>query len=80
MAAVLAPDGAVATLEQMRNKGKVGGFAFAIRGPTTAAKPSHAGASTRVIHDDFSLIRRRDEAIIEEEREFRCSGIMTASH
>lgn len=64
---VLGPAGAVCELERMRDEGKLRAIGFAIRG---SAYHRRAIASGRfdviLIHDDFSLIRRTDTAVIEE--------------
>lgn len=67
MAAVLGPDGAVAELERMREEGKVGAIAFAIRGADYHRQAIASGRFDAIlIHDDFSLIRRSDERVIAE--------------
>jgi aryl-alcohol dehydrogenase-like predicted oxidoreductase len=67
MAAVLSPDGAVAELERMRDEGKVGAIAFAIRGAGYHRQAIACGRfDALLIHDDFSLIRRSDDAVIAE--------------
>lgn len=67
MAAVLGPDGAVAELERMRDEGKVGAIAFAIRGVDYHRQAIASGRFDAIlIHDDFSLIRRSDDRVIAE--------------
>jgi D-threo-aldose 1-dehydrogenase len=67
MAAVLAPDGAVAALERLREEGKVGAIGFAIRGAAYHRQAIASGRfDTLLIHDDFSLIRRSDDSVIAE--------------
>jgi aryl-alcohol dehydrogenase-like predicted oxidoreductase len=67
MAAVLGPNGAVAELERMRDEGKLRAIAFAIRGADYHRQAIASGRFDAIlIHDDFSLIRRTDEAVIAE--------------
>jgi aryl-alcohol dehydrogenase-like predicted oxidoreductase len=67
MAAVLGPQGAVAELERMRDEGKVGAIAFAIRGASYHRQAIASGRFDAIlIHDDFSLIRRTDDSVIAE--------------
>lgn len=64
---LLGPDGAVAELERMREEGKVGAIAFAIRGADYHRQAIASGRfDALLIHDDFSLIRRSDDTVIAE--------------
>lgn len=67
MATVLGPQGAVVELERMRDEGKVGAIAFAIRGASYHRQAIASGRFDAIlIHDDFSLIRRTDDSVIAE--------------
>ncbi len=67
METVLGPQGAVAELERMRAEGKVGAIAFAIRGAGYHRQAIRSGRFDAIlIHDDFSLIRTSDAALIAE--------------
>jgi D-threo-aldose 1-dehydrogenase len=67
MDAVLAPDGAVSELETMREEGKLRSIGFAIRGAPYHRRAIASGRFDAIlIHDDFSLIRRTDSAVIQE--------------
>lgn len=67
MDAVLAPDGAVSELERMREEGKLRAIGFAIRGATYHRRAIASGRFDAIlIHDDFSLVRRTDTAVIQE--------------
>ena len=67
MEAVLGPGGAVDELEKMREEGKLRSIAFAIRGAAYHRRAIACGRFDAIlIHDDFSLIRRTDTAVIEE--------------
>lgn len=64
---VLGPDGAVAELERLREAGRIGAIAFAIRGADYHRQAIASGRFDAIlIHDDFSLIRRSDERVIAE--------------
>jgi aryl-alcohol dehydrogenase-like predicted oxidoreductase len=64
---VLGPDGAVAELERMRDEGRIGAIAFAIRGADYHRQAIASGRFDAIlIHDDFSLIRRSDDSVIAE--------------
>lgn len=67
MDAVLAPDGAVSELEKLREEGKLRAIGFAIRGATYHRQAIASGRFDAIlVHDDFSLIRRTDSALIQE--------------
>lgn len=67
MEAVLAPNGAVAELERMRAEGLVKAIAFAIRGAGYHRQAISSGRFDAIlIHDDFSLIRASDAALVTE--------------
>ena len=67
MDVVLAPDGAVAELERLRDEGKVRALGFGIRGAEHHRAAIRSGRfDVILIHDDFSLIRRTDRSLIRE--------------
>ncbi len=64
---VLGAGGAVGELERMRDEGKLRAIGFAIRGAHYHRRAIASGRFDAIlIHDDFSLIRRTDTAVIEE--------------
>lgn len=64
---LLGPDGAVGELERLREEGKIGAIAFAIRGADYHRQAIASGRfDALLIHDDFSLIRRSDDSVIAE--------------
>lgn len=65
--AVLAPDGAVAELERLRDEGRVRAIGFAIRGAAYHRAAIRCGRfDVLLVHDDFSLLRRTDESLVAE--------------